>query len=89
MTCSKCKVEKPEIDFNVCKSNKRGRRAACKVCVSTIYYKPKRQEVISRSRDWANKNPERRKENAARWYDENRDHIVAQRLDKQYGITPA
>lgn len=64
-TCSKCGVEKPEEDFYKAATTRDGRHPWCKTCHKAW------------SREWAKKNPEKRREASRRAYARNPEKLLA------------
>jgi len=84
--CTKCKEDKPLSEFGLNNSRKDGLQRYCKDCC--------REYGIS----WRQRNREKTREDAARWYGENRERILASRaentlqqynchIQRTYGIT--
>jgi len=63
--CSKCKIDKPLVDFNNQKRGKYRKMSMCRVCsnkISLEHYRNNKNLYARRQKEWYNKNPEKKKE---------------------------
>jgi hypothetical protein len=80
--CSKCKIDKPLSDYNVCSRVKDGRKAECRLCqnIGSKKYKSENKEKIAEyNKKWNSENKEYYKEYNKVWKIENYDKILERR----------
>lgn len=81
--CTKCGIEKELNQFSKQKGNKSGLRGRCNACRKTFEYKPKAPENARRdSKKYRDKNPNKAKELWVKWYEKNRERVLAKVKDK-------
>lgn len=64
MTCTDCKLDKPEEAFSKDRHTPTGRRRYCRVCAAILYkkdYDSRPEYYRGRAAKWATENPEKRK----------------------------
>ena len=69
-TCTKCKCEKPLIEFYKCSINKDGLRYECKYC----FPKPNKEKKAIADKKYSSKNKDKRKIIAAKYYERNKNN---------------
>ena len=86
-TCSKCKIEKPETEYNKDKSRKDGLSPWCKSCKSEKgkkRHESNRELDNEKSRQWRKENTERQNELSRQWRKEHieRQHELTRQWDR-------
>jgi len=62
-SCSKCKIEKPLIEFSKNSQQKSGLNPSCKLCkslVKKVYYQNNKADIKEKASLWVKNNPEKR-----------------------------
>jgi hypothetical protein len=80
--CTKCKIDKPLLDYNICSRVKDGRKAECRACqnIASRKYKSENKEKIAEyNKKWNSKNKEYYQEYNKLWKIENYDKILEKR----------
>ena len=70
--CSKCKIQKPLVEFHRNKRAKDGRKSHCKSCTAQ-HYEENKEKIIERVARYRAENKEKIAEKNARWYEENKE----------------
>lgn len=76
--CTKCGIEKDEVEFNKCNRNKNGFRAECKVCQKINYYENKQHYNRKTKENRLSKIDEYKKRDKIN-YEKNKEYILKQK----------
>jgi hypothetical protein len=105
LKCNACFLVLPETHFHKCSTITRGYQYKCKACVSRYDKNPtdkQRETKLTRVKEWAAENPDKRREQKIRhyhkhkeridqkakdWYNNNKDRYYANSLKRKYGIS--
>ena len=72
--CSKCNIEKEDIDFNKNKAGKDGRRSTCKIC-ARVYYQANKDKIKDKVKEYQQANKEEIKVKRKKYDQTNKEEI--------------